>query len=135
MMSVLLDLLILLILAFCVWRGMRRGLILTICGFLAIFVGFIGASVTVDVLNEPVARIIQPVIKQGVTGAFLQETGGNIQIQNPVSTPRPALPPPEEEEEEEQELQVPLDVILDYFEENRYLRPLPTTSGTRWRTV
>ena len=29
MMSVLLDLLILLILAFCVWRGMRRGLILT----------------------------------------------------------------------------------------------------------
>lgn len=123
MMSVLLDLLILLILAFCVWRGMRRGLILTICGFLAIFVGFIGASVTVDVLNEPVARIIQPVIKQGVTDAFLQENGGNIQIQNPVSTPRSALPPPEEEEEEEQELQVPLDVILDYFEENRYLRP------------
>ena len=57
MMSVLLDLVILAVLGLAVWRGMRRGLVLTNCGFLANFVGLVGASVTVDVLNEPVSRI------------------------------------------------------------------------------
>lgn len=123
MMSVLLDLVILAVLGLAVWRGMRRGLVLTICGFLAIFVGFVGASVTVDVLNEPVSRIIQPVIQQGITDTFLQQTGTGIQIQDHPANPLPTFPPPEEEEEEEPEIQVPLEMILDYFEDNRYLRP------------
>lgn len=122
MTSLLLDLLIVAILAFSIWRGMRRGLVLTIAGFLAIFVGFVGASVTVDVLNEPVSRIIQPVIKQSITEAFEQQRGPSIHIQD-HSTYRPTIPLPEEEQEEEPEIQVPLDVILDYFENNRYLRP------------
>lgn len=124
MSSVLLDLVILAVLAFAVWRGMRRGLILTVAGFLAVFVAFIGASITVDALHEPVSRIIQPVIQQGVTEAFQQRSGTGIQIQDSGAAKPPAFHlPGEEEPEEEPEIQVPLDVILDYFEENRYLRP------------
>jgi len=122
MTSVLLDLVILAVLALAVWRGMRRGLVRTIAGALAIFVAFVGASITVDFLNEPVSRIIQPVIKQGVTEAFQQQTGVGVQIED-HSGPVLSLPPQEDEEEEEPEIQVPLDVILEYFEENRYLRP------------
>ena len=39
------DVIIALILLFALWRGDSRGFILTLCGFLAIFVAFIGACI------------------------------------------------------------------------------------------
>ena len=42
------DVIIALILLFALWRGYSRGFILTLCGFLAIFVAFIGATVISD---------------------------------------------------------------------------------------
>lgn len=61
------DLAIALILLFSLWRGYRKGFVLTLCGFLALFVAFIGASVLSDMLAEPMARSIQPIVEQHIT--------------------------------------------------------------------
>lgn len=50
------------VLALCVFQGCRRGFILTLCGLLAVFVAFIGATVVSNALAGPVARLIQPII-------------------------------------------------------------------------
>ena len=39
------DVVLALLLLIAAWRGYRKGFVLTLCGFLAIFVAFIGASV------------------------------------------------------------------------------------------
>lgn len=60
------DLLILLFLLFSLWRGYSRGFVLTLCGFLAIFVAFLGATFVSDFLAEPIAKTIQPLVEQGL---------------------------------------------------------------------
>ena len=60
------DLVILMLLLLSLWRGYYRGFILTLCGFLAIFVAFIGAAFVSDFLAEPIARTIQPLVEQGI---------------------------------------------------------------------
>lgn len=48
------------------WRGYRRGFILTLCGFLAIFVALIGATVVSNVLAEPAAHSIRPIVEHHI---------------------------------------------------------------------
>ncbi len=55
-----------------VWRGYRTGFILTLCGFLAIFVAFIGATMVSNALSAPVSRMIQPVVEHNIQQIFLQ---------------------------------------------------------------
>ena len=43
MTYLILDLVIAALLAMAAWRGYRRGFVLTLCGFLAIFVAYVGA--------------------------------------------------------------------------------------------
>lgn len=57
-----LDIGVLAILLLFLWRGCRRGLILTLCGFLAVFVALIGASFLSNALAEPVAKAIEPAV-------------------------------------------------------------------------
>ena len=54
------DLAILAILALFFWRGYARGLVLTLCSLLAVFVALIGASFLSNALAEPVAKAIEP---------------------------------------------------------------------------
>lgn len=61
------DLAAALILLFFLWRGYRKGFVLTLCGFLAVFVAFIGASVLSDMLAGPMANSIQPIVEQHIT--------------------------------------------------------------------
>ena len=49
-----------------VWRGYKKGFVLTLCGFLALFVAFIGATVVSNALAEPVARSIRPIVEQQI---------------------------------------------------------------------
>ena len=56
------------ILLFSLWRGYHRGFILTLCGFLALFVALIGASAVSSALSGPVSRALQPAIQRNLTG-------------------------------------------------------------------
>jgi len=60
------DLAILAVLLFFVWLGRRRGLVLTLCSLLAVFVALIGASILSDALAEPVAKAIEPAVTQSI---------------------------------------------------------------------
>ena len=51
-------------------RGYKRGLVLTLCGFLALFVAFIGAGVLTSVLAEPVSRAVYPMVERGIQQAM-----------------------------------------------------------------
>ena len=66
MNPLIIDLLIVLILLLCVIKGYRKGFVLTLCGLLALFVALIGASILSELLAEPVARAIRPMVEQGI---------------------------------------------------------------------
>lgn len=72
MNGLIFDLVIAVVLILSVMQGYRKGLILTLCGFLAVFVAFIGATLLSDALAEPVSHAIQPVIEQQVTQVIEQ---------------------------------------------------------------
>ena len=60
------DLAILAILALFFWRGYARGLVLTLCSLLAVFVALIGASFLSNALAEPVAKAIEPTVASSI---------------------------------------------------------------------
>lgn len=55
-----------LILLFFLWRGYRRGLVLTLCSLLAVFVALIGAAILSSALAEPVAKAVEPVVSERI---------------------------------------------------------------------
>lgn len=67
------DAVIVLALLFFLWQGHKKGFVLTLCGLLAIFVAFIGASVVSNTLAEPVSQTFQPVIEQQLQTIFLEQ--------------------------------------------------------------
>ena len=62
-MSLLLDLAVVAVLALCAWRGAVRGLVLTLCGLLAVLVAFGGAFFLSDRFSDGLASLIQPYIQ------------------------------------------------------------------------
>ena len=73
-MSLLCDFVIVLLLAFFAWRGAKKGLVLSLCGLVAVFVAFFAAYFISDAFCVPVAGIIRPVITQSIEDA-VQEVG------------------------------------------------------------
>ena len=49
------------LLLFALW-GSRKGLVLTLCSLLAVFVALIGAAFLSDALAEPVAKAVEPMV-------------------------------------------------------------------------
>ena len=64
------DLILAVVLAVTVFQGYRKGFVLTLCGFLAVFVAFIGASVLSDALAEPVSQMVRPAIELNINSAL-----------------------------------------------------------------
>lgn len=64
------DLILVAVLLFFFWRGYKRGLILTLCSLLAVFVAFIGASIVSNALAEPVSHSIRPIVEQHLQQTF-----------------------------------------------------------------
>ena len=62
----LFDLIVLAVLILTALQGYRKGLVLTLCGFLAVFVAFIGASVLSDALARPISQAIAPAVERGM---------------------------------------------------------------------
>ena len=74
MNPILIDLLAAAILLLCLIQGYRKGFVLTLCGFLALFVALIGAYFAADALAEPVSRLILPLIRNRLTAAVSAQT-------------------------------------------------------------
>lgn len=60
MLPILYDLVILAILGFFLWRGWRKGLILSLCGLVVVILSLVGASFIADTAAPPVAKALQP---------------------------------------------------------------------------
>lgn len=63
----LFDLLVAAALLLCVRQGYKRGFVLTLCGFLAIFAAFFGASIVSNLMAEPISHLIRPAIETSIT--------------------------------------------------------------------
>lgn len=60
------DILIAAIVVIAALWGRQRGFVLTLCGFLTIFVAFIGASIVSGLLMQPVAAMLRPVVERTI---------------------------------------------------------------------
>lgn len=69
---ILFDAAIALILLVFLWRGHSKGFVLTLCGFLALFVAFLGASFAADLLAPTVSKAIAPAIEDGLLRNTIQ---------------------------------------------------------------
>ena len=65
-MSYIIDIEIILLLAFFAWRGSAKGLIMSLCGLAAVFAAFFAARYVSDTFCEPVANIMRPVIARSI---------------------------------------------------------------------
>lgn len=79
MTAYIFDVVIVIILAFFAWRGAKKGLILTLCSLLGLFVAFFGAQFISTQFHTPVAHIMKPAIYQAIRGAEPQEEAGDTQ--------------------------------------------------------
>lgn len=70
MIAYLIDIAILLTLAFFAWRGAKKGLVLTLFSLLSLFVAWYGASFVSANFSGPVANIIRPSIQVMLDGVL-----------------------------------------------------------------
>lgn len=103
------DLAILAILIFFVWLGYRKGLVLTLCSLLAVFVALIGASVLSNALAEPAAKAIEPAIVRSI-----HNTVTSYYQRSPAET--------SSEDEEAWLAQLPLEEVLEPLRESRFFQ-------------
>ena len=73
---IIIDIAIVLVLAFFCWRGAKKGLILTLFGMLGLVVAFFGARIVSNTFYEPVSDIIRPALQQKVEGLEESILGG-----------------------------------------------------------
>ena len=108
------DLAILAILALFFWRGYARGLVLTLCSLLAVFVALIGASFLSNALAEPVAKAIEPIVAS--------------QIHDTVTSYYQRSPAENTSAEEEDWLaELPLEELLEPLKESKFLQGFAET--------
>ena len=75
MHPIIFDLLIVLIVLISTLLGRRRGFILTLCGFLALFVALIGAGVLTNLLAKPVSLLALPFVEDALASAIQSAAG------------------------------------------------------------
>ena len=103
------DLAILAILVFFTWLGSRRGLVLTLCSLLAVFVALIGASFLSDTLAEPVAKAIEPMVTSSI-----HDTVTSYYQRSPAENTSA--------EEQDWLAQLPLDELLEPLQNSRLFK-------------
>lgn len=100
------DAAVLAVLLLFVWLGYRKGLVLTLCSLLAVFVAFIGASILSNALAEPVAKAIEPVVASSI-----HDTVTSYYQRSPAENTST--------EEEDWLAQLPIDELLEPLKESK----------------
>lgn len=104
--SIIYDVIIAAVLLFFLWRGYRRGLILTLCSLLAVFVALIGASILSNALAEPAAKAIEPAVASSI-----HDTVTSYYQRSPAET--------SSSEEADWLAQLPIDELLEPLRESK----------------
>ncbi len=68
-MSLIIDLILIAIIAFCAWNGYRKGFIMGISGILALIVAFYGAQIVADTYSQEFNSMLKPFISGIVDSA------------------------------------------------------------------
>ena len=108
------DLAILAILALFFWRGYARGLVLTLCSLLAVFVALIGASFLSNALAEPVAKAIEPIVT-----SHIHDTVTSYYQRSPAENTSA--------EEEDWLAQLPLEELLEPLKDSKFFQGFAET--------
>lgn len=66
MAFILYDVAVVAVLLFFLWRGWKRGLLLSLCGLAVAVVSFLGAGFLADTLDSPMADAIQPKLASAI---------------------------------------------------------------------
>lgn len=64
------DVIVLAILAFAIWRGRQKGLLLSLCGLAVVVVSFLCAGLLADALDDPLADSLTPQFTQRIEEQF-----------------------------------------------------------------
>ena len=108
------DIIIAAVLLFFLWRGYRRGLVLTLCSLLAVFVALIGASILSNALAEPVAKAIEPVVASSI-----HDTVTSYYQRSPTENTSA--------EEEDWLAQLPLEELLEPLRDSKFFQGFAET--------
>lgn len=68
-MSLIIDLILIAIIAFCAWNGYRKGFIMGISGILALIVAFYGAQIIADTYSQEFNSMLKPFVSGIVDSA------------------------------------------------------------------
>ena len=92
-MSNVLDIIIIAVVAVAAWRGYRKGLVMTLGGFLAVFVALAGATVVSNALAGPVSQAIRPAVEHQIQTAFQHKADQTAQsaIENGQNAADPTM--------------------------------------------
>lgn len=80
---IVIDLIILAVLLIFALRGMRRGLIVSLCSLIAVLVAFVGATLISNALTPPVSDWLEPKLQPSIESAVqsvLPEGGANMEL-------------------------------------------------------
>lgn len=85
------DAVVLVLLAFTLWRGWRKGLILSLCGLAVVAVSFLCAGFLADTLDDPLADALTPKLTERIEAQFnahAAQQDGDAQPQSLAETLR-----------------------------------------------
>ena len=68
-MSIIIDLILVAIIAFCAWNGYRKGFIMGISGILALIIAFYGAQIVADTYSQEFTSMLKPFVSGIVDNA------------------------------------------------------------------
>ena len=102
------------VLLFFVWLGYRKGLVLTLCSLLAVFVALIGASFLSNALAEPVAKAIEPIVADSI-----HDTVTSYYQRSPTENTSSG--------EEDWLAQLPLEELLEPLRDSRFFQGFAET--------
>lgn len=81
-MSIIIDLVLIAIVAYCAWNGYRKGFIMGISGILALVIAFYGAQIVADTYSQEFTSMLKPFVSGIVDGAVADVQEENSQQYN-----------------------------------------------------
>ena len=119
MTNLVLDLLIVAVIALFALLGWRKGLVLTLCGVLVVFVAYFGAAYVSDTFSDSIAALIQPSIQNRLDLVVEQAISPDDE---PTHTP--LLPTPDTEDQEEDPDAASLEQVMAALRRSSFLTGL-----------
>lgn len=117
MINLVLDLLVLAVIVLFALMGWHKGLVLTLCGVLVVFVAYFGAAYVSDTFSDSVAGLIQPAIQNRLDQVVEQAMPSG----DDEPSHAPLLPAPDAEGQEEDPDTISLEQVMAALRRSSFL--------------